>query len=45
MQDVLTPAHIASEFGYTETMVFLLANKADINTANKEHQFQIFNYL
>ncbi len=45
MQDGFTTAHIASEFGYTEILALLLANKADVNAASKEHRFQIFNHL
>jgi ankyrin repeat protein len=45
MQDGSTPAILASENGHTETLALLLANKADINTANKVQQFKIFKYL
>jgi ankyrin repeat protein len=45
MQDGLTPACAASENGHTETVVLLLANKADINAATKVQQFKIFKYL
>jgi ankyrin repeat protein len=45
MQDGDTPAHIASFDGHTETLALLLANKADINSANKVQQFKIFKYL
>jgi ankyrin repeat protein len=45
MQDGLTPVSGASFNGHTETVAFLLANKADINAASKVQQFKIFNYL
>jgi ankyrin repeat protein len=45
MQGGLTPAYVASVQGHTEIMAFLLANKADINAANKVQQFKIFKYL
>jgi hypothetical protein len=45
MQDAFTPAYIASEKGRTETLALLLANKADINAANKVQQFKLFKYL
>jgi ankyrin repeat protein len=45
MQDGVTPALIASCYGHTETLALLLANKADINAANKVQQFKIFSYL
>ena len=45
MQDGATPAYAASFDGHTETVALLLANKADINAANKVHQFKIFKYL
>jgi ankyrin repeat protein len=45
MQDGSTPAHFASANGHTETLAFLLANKADINAAAKVQQFKIFKYL
>jgi ankyrin repeat protein len=45
MQDGFTPAHIASESEHTETVALLLANKADINAADKVQQFKIFKYL
>ncbi len=45
MQDGTTPAIVASENGHTETLALLLANKADINAANKVQQFNIFKYL
>ncbi len=40
-----TPAHKASDNGHTETVALLLANKADINAADKVQQFKIFKYL
>jgi hypothetical protein len=45
MQDGCAPAYAASQNGLTETLALLLANKADINAANKVHQFTIFKYL
>ena len=45
MQDGATPAYIASEKGHTEILALLLANKADINAANKVQQLKIFKYL
>jgi hypothetical protein len=45
MQDGATSAFIASEEGHTETLALLLANKADINVADKVQQFKIFKYL
>ncbi len=45
MQSGFTPAHVASANGHGETLALLLANKADINAANKVHQFKIFKYL
>jgi ankyrin repeat protein len=45
MQYGSTPAHEASENGHTETVALLLANKADINAANKVQWFKIFKYL
>ena len=45
MQNGATPAHVASEQGHTEILALLLANKADINAANKVQQFKIFKYL
>jgi ankyrin repeat protein len=45
MQDGITPAYVASQNGHTETVALLLANKADINAANKVQQFKIFKYL
>ncbi len=45
MQDGWTSACTASQNGHTETVALLLANKADINAANKVHQFKIFKYL
>ena len=42
MQDGRTPAFIASQEGHTETVALLLANKADINAADKVQQFKIF---
>ncbi len=45
MQNGTTPAYIASQNGHTETLALLLANKADINAADKVQQFKIFKYL
>ena len=45
MQHGTTPAHVASLDGHTETVALLLANKADINAANKVQQCKIFKYL
>ena len=45
MQGGFTPAFVASQNGHTETLALLLANKADINSANKVQQFKIFKYL
>jgi ankyrin repeat protein len=42
MQHGDTPAYTASKNGHTETVALLLTNKADINAANKAHQFTIF---
>jgi ribosomal 30S subunit maturation factor RimM len=36
---------IASEKEHTETVVLMLANKADINGATKVEKFKIFKYL
>jgi ankyrin repeat protein len=45
MQDGWTSAIVASDNGHTETLALLLANKADINAANKVQQFKLFKYL
>ena len=45
MQNGITQAYIASQNGHTETLALLLANKADINAANKVQQFKIFKQL
>jgi ankyrin repeat protein len=45
MQNGITPAYEASHEGHTETVAFLLANKADINAADKVQQFKILKYL
>jgi hypothetical protein len=45
MQDGFTLAHVASGCGRTETLALLLANKADINAADKVQQFNIFKSL
>jgi hypothetical protein len=39
------PAFTASEKGHTETLALLLANKADINAANKVHQLNLFKFF
>ncbi len=44
MQDGATPAIIASFNGHTENVALLLANKADLNAADKVQQFKIFKY-
>ncbi len=36
---------IDSEEEHTETVVLLLANKADINAPSEVHQFKVFKYL
>jgi ankyrin repeat protein len=45
MQDGWIPAHVASFNGHTETLALLLANKADINAADKVQKFKIFKYV
>ena len=45
MQDCYIPVYAASQKGHTETLAILLANKADINAADKVHQLKIFQYL
>ena len=45
MQNGVTPAYVASQNKHTETLALLLANKADINAADKVQQFKIFKYL
>ena len=45
MQGGFTPAFVASFDGHTATMALLLANKADINSANKVQQFKIFKFV
>jgi hypothetical protein len=47
MQDGFTPAYIATQNGHTETLMLLLANKADIHAANKvyNNSVKIFKYL
>jgi hypothetical protein len=42
MQDSCTPAYRASGNGHTKTLALLLANKADINAADKVQQLKIF---
>ena len=45
MQDGFTPAYAASFNGHTETVALLLANKADINAADKVQQLKIFKFV
>jgi ankyrin repeat protein len=45
MQNGNTPVYKASQNGHTETVALLLANEADVNSANKVHQFVIFDHL
>jgi ankyrin repeat protein len=45
MQDGATPAFVASQNGHTETLALLLANKADINAANKVQQLKIIKFV
>jgi ankyrin repeat protein len=45
MQDGTTPAFAASFDGHTETVALLLANKADINAADKVRQLKIFKFI
>jgi hypothetical protein len=45
MQRGFTPAYVASYHLHSDTVALLLANKADLNAATKEHQFKIFKYL
>ena len=45
MQDGAYPAHAASKNGHTETLALLLANKADINAADKVQQLKIFKFV
>ncbi len=45
MQVGATPAYIASQNGRTETLALLLANKADINAANKANQLKISKFV
>jgi hypothetical protein len=44
-QGDFTPVCFASRNGHTKTVALLLANKADINAANKVQQLKIFKYL
>jgi ankyrin repeat protein len=41
MQDGNTPAIVASINGHTETLALLLANKADVNSADKVQKFKL----
>jgi ankyrin repeat protein len=41
----VTPAIAASHNGHTETLALLLANKADVNLADKVQQFKLFSCL
>ncbi len=43
MQVGVTPVYIASVNGHTEILAILLANKADINAADKVQQIKISN--
>jgi hypothetical protein len=45
MQCSGTPAFIATQYGRTEILSLLMADKADINAADKVQQFKIFKYL
>jgi flavodoxin len=45
MQDGITPVYMGSQYGHTETVALLLADKADVNAAKKVQQFKIFKYL
>ena len=45
MQDGFTPAIVASESGHTQTLALLLANKANIDAANKVQQFKLLSCL
>jgi ankyrin repeat protein len=45
MQDGHTPAIVASSKGQTETLALLLANEADVNSADKVHQFKLLSCL
>ena len=45
MQGGATLAYIASRNGHTQTLALLLANKADINAANKVQQIKIFKFV
>ena len=40
-----TPAIVASRNGHTETLALLLANKADVNWADKVQQLKLFSCL
>jgi ankyrin repeat protein len=45
MQNDNTPAIAASLNGQTKTLALLLANEADVNSANKVQQFKLFSCL
>jgi ankyrin repeat protein len=45
MQNGTTAAIEASRNGHTETVALLLANKADVNSADEVQHFKIFSYL
>jgi ankyrin repeat protein len=45
LQDGATPLIIASFDGHTEIAALLLANKAEVNFADKVQQFKMFKYL
>ncbi len=40
-----TPAIAASLNGHTETLALLLANKADVNSADKVQKFKLYSCL
>jgi ankyrin repeat protein len=45
IQDGNAPVIVASQYGHTETLALLLANKADVNSADKVQWFKIFGCL
>jgi ankyrin repeat protein len=45
MQDGNTPAIVASQEGHTQTLALLLANKADVNAADKVQQLKLLSCL
>jgi ankyrin repeat protein len=44
MQDGLTPVHVAAQNGHNKTLALLLANKADVNSANKVQRRKYSNF-